>query len=339
MLPKIASNGSAYKARVCAQQKGVMKMKNFLGIFSIVAMVFILVACGGSEDASNDTNNAGSGVDDATGSEIVVGVSLSTLTNPFFLDVEDGIREVARENNVTVHIVGANDDAAVQSADIDDLLQLNLDLILINPVDADAIVTTIEYINNTHNIPVVTLDRSSEGGDIVSHVASNNVLGGVQAAEFIVANVGDGAIVVELEGQPGASAARERGEGFNSIADNSLNVVARQTANWSRAEGLSVLESILQTHPEIDAVFAHNDEMALGAVEALRALGMLDEVLVVGFDGIDDAVAAVQSGEMAATVAQQPVLMGRMALETAIAYLAGNQTEYSVDTPLQLIVD
>jgi len=305
-------------------------MKKLLGIFSIALMIFALAAC------DDDTGNGGS---DSGDGDIVVGVSLSTLTNPFFLDVQEGIIDAAGENNVAVHVVGADDDAAVQSAGIDDLLQLDLDLIIINPVDAEAIVTTIEYINDSHDIPVITLDRSSDGGVMVSHVASNNVAGGVQAAEFIVENVGEGAIVVELEGQPGASAARERGEGFNSVADNSLNVVARQTANWNRAEGLSVLESILQAHPDIDAVFAHNDEMAMGAIEALRAVGMLDDVLVVGFDGIDDALEAIAAGEMAATVAQQPVLMGRMALEAGVDYLAGNQVESSIDTPLQLIVE
>ena len=306
-------------------------MKKLLGIFGLALMMFVLAACD-----SDDTGNGGS---DASDGDFVVGVSLSTLTNPFFLDVEEGIEAAAEENNVEIHVVGADDDAAVQSDGIDDLLQLDLDLIIINPVDAEAIVTTIEYINDTHDIPVITLDRSSDGGVMVSHVASNNVAGGVQAAEFIVENVGEGATVVELEGQPGASAARERGEGFNSIADDSLDVVARQTANWNRAEGLSVLESILQAHPDIDAVFAHNDEMALGAVEALRAVGMLDDVLVVGFDGIDDALEAIENGEMAATVAQQPVLMGRMALEAGIDYLAGDQVESSIDTPLQLIVD
>jgi len=306
-------------------------MKKLLGIVSALFLVLVLVACD-ADNGNGDTETAADG-------DFVIGVSLSTLTNPFFLDVEEGIREAAEEHNVVVHVVGANDDAAVQSDGIDDLLQLDLDLIIINPVDAEAIVTTVEYINDTHNIPVITIDRSSEGGEVVSHVASNNVLGGVQAAEFIVEHVGEGATVVELEGQPGASAARERGEGFNSVADGSLDVVSRQTANWNRAEGLSVLESILQAHPEIDAVFAHNDEMALGALEALRAVGRLDDVLVVGFDGIDDALDAIQAGEMAATVAQQPVLMGRMSIEVALDYLAGNQVESSIDTPLQLIVE
>jgi len=317
-------------------------MKKLLGLLGIALLMFVMVACDDDNDTGNGDNgndNADNGTSEETDGDIVIGVSLSTLTNPFFLDVEEGIRAAAGENNVEVHVVGADDDAAVQSAGIDDLLQLDLDLIIINPVDAEAIVTTIEYINDTHDIPVITLDRSSDGGVMVSHVASNNVAGGVQAAEFIVANVGEGALVVELEGQPGASAARERGEGFNSVADDSLDVVARQTANWNRAEGLSVLESILQAHPEIDAVFAHNDEMAMGAIEALRAVGMLDDVLVVGFDGIDDALDAIAAGEMAATVAQQPVLMGRMALEAGVDYLAGNQVESSIDTPLQLIVD
>ena len=123
------------------------------------------------------------------------------------------------------------------------------------------------------------------------------------ASDYIRELVGEGANVAELEGLPGSSATRERGKGFHNVADKSLKVVAKQAADFDRAKGLSVMENILQANGDIKAVFAHNDEMALGALEALKSAGKTD-VVVVGFDATEDAVKAVKDGRMVATVAQ-----------------------------------
>ncbi|HSR33378.1 MAG TPA: substrate-binding domain-containing protein, partial [Anaerolineae bacterium] len=145
--------------------------------------------------------------------------------------------------------------------------------------------------------------------------------------------------VVELEGIAGTSAARDRGQGFNDYMSSQcsgVEIVARQTANFNRAEGLSVFENILQAQPEINGVFAHNDEMILGAIEAAEAAGRT-EMVFVGFDAIDDAVAAVEAGKLAATVAQQPSEMGRLGVEFAIKYLSGESVDEYVPVDLALV--
>jgi ribose transport system substrate-binding protein len=116
-----------------------------------------------------------------------------------------------------------------------------------------------------------------------------------------------------------------------------VEIVARQTANFNRAEGLSVFENILQAQPEIDGVFAHNDEMILGAIEAAEAAGRADEIIFVGFDAVDDAVAAVDAGSLAATIAQQPALMGSLGVEFAIKFLTGNSVEEYIPVDLSLV--
>ena len=131
----------------------------------------------------------------------------------------------------------------------------------------------------------------------------------------------EGIKVAELQGTSGASAAIDRSEGFHKVADSKLNVVASQTANFNRTEGMSVMENMLQVDGDIKAVFAANDEMALGAVEAMSGAGK--NVLVVGFDATDDAIAAVKAGRMAATVAQQPELIGSTAVENAVNLING----------------
>lgn len=170
---------------------------------------------------------------------------------------------------------------------------------------------------------MITVDRAAAGGQVVVHIASDNVAGGAMAAKFIAEQLKGKGKVVMLVGIPGTSAARDRGTGFKTELKKypGIQLVAEQVANFNRAEGMRVMENILQAYPDIVAVFAQNDEMALGAIEAIRAAKKLGKIIVVGFDAIPDALEAVKKGEMAATVAQQPYLMGQLAVQKAYEYL------------------
>ncbi|WP_430607216.1 ribose transport system substrate-binding protein [Enterococcus sp. AZ170] len=301
---------------------------------SMMAASLLLSGCGAATLGNNESKEDNK-VEEKKAGELKVGVSISTLNNPFFVSVKDGITTLANENKTKTIVSDAQNDASKQSNDIDDLIQQNVDVLLVNPVDSSAIQPAVEAANEA-NIPVITLDRSSDGGDILTLVASDNVKGGEMAASFIVEKVGQGAKVVQLEGTPGASATRERGKGFETIAEKELNVVQSQSADFDRAKGLSVMENMLQSNSDITAVFAQNDEMALGAVEALKAAGKKD-VLVIGFDGNEDGVKAVKDGTMAATVAQQPVEMGKLALQAAYDHFEGKKVESKIDSPLELM--
>ena len=166
-------------------------------------------------------------------------------------------------------------------------------------------------------------------GEVVAHIASDNVAGGMLAGEFLVKQINAKGNVVELEGIAGSSAAIDRGKGFNEvIAKNSgIKVVSKQTANFNRAEGLSVFENILQAQPDIAGVFAHNDEMILGAIQAAQAAGRNKDIVFVGFDAVDDAVNAVKAGDLQATVAQQPAVIGELGVKSAVDYLGGKKVE------------
>ena len=271
--------------------------------------------------------------------KITLGLSLSTLNNPFFVTLQEGAQQAADELGVELIVVDAQDDPAKEATNLEDLIQRGVDALLINPTDADAVVPSVQKANEA-GIPVLTADRSASGGEIVSHIASDNVAGGRMAAEFLCNALGGKGKVVELEGIPGTSAARDRGKGFNEYMQENcpdIEIVARQTANFNRAEGLSVFENILQAQPEIDGVFAHNDEMILGAIQAAQAAGRADEIIFVGFDAIDDAVQAVKEGTLAATIAQQPAEMGRLGVETAVKYLKGEEVPEFIPVPLQLV--
>ncbi|UCD97881.1 MAG: substrate-binding domain-containing protein, partial [Chloroflexota bacterium] len=193
---------------------------------------------------------------------------------------------------------------------------------------------------NDANIPVFTVDRGANGGVVISHVASDNVAGGKLAAQYLCEALEGAGKVVELEGIAGTSAARDRGQGFNEYMSqecSGVEIVAKQTANFNRAEGLTVFENILQAQPEIDGTFAHNDEMILGAIEAAEAAGRAETIIFVGFDAVDDALQAVRDEKLAATVAQQPAEMGRLGVEVAIRYLSGEQVESYIPVDLSLV--
>ena len=294
-----------------------------------MALMVVLAACSMGNESTKDSGSVKKDND-----SMVIGLSISTLNNPFFVTLTDGAEEKANELGAVLTVIDAQDNASKQASDVEDLIQQNVDLILINPVDSAAVASAVESANAA-GIPVITVDRSSEGGDVVSHIASDNVAGGVLAGEYLLELVGEGAKVAELEGVAGSSAARDRGEGFNTAIKGKLDVVAKQTANFNRAEGLTVMENILQANPDIVAVFAHNDEMALGALEAITALGK--DIKVVGFDATDDAVAAVKAGTLAATVAQKPEEIGVKAIEAAVNHLKGETVEASIPVELELV--
>lgn len=264
-----------------------------------------------------------------------VGLVISTLNNPFFVTLRDGAMQQAKASGINLVILDSQNDSAKELANVEDLVGQRVAAILINPTDSDAVGAAIKLANRS-KIPVITLDRGANSGVVVSHIASDNVSGGKMAGEFIIKTLGGKGNVVELEGIAGTSAARDRGKGFNdAIAGTALKVVSRQTADFDRTKGLSVMENILQAQGSIDAVFAHNDEMALGALKAIQ--GSKRKILVVGFDATDDAVAAVKAGSMAATVAQQPALIGSTGVITVKSILAKKAVDKFIPVPLKLV--
>lgn len=273
--------------------------------------------------------------DKGRNSTVKVGLSISTLNNPFFVNLKKGAEKKAKELGMELIVVDAQNDAAKQTNDVEDLIQKGADVIVINPTDSDAVASAVSAANAA-SIPVITVDRMAKSGEVVSHIASDNVEGGKMAGNYIRELVGEGANVAELEGIPGSSAARERGEGFHKAAEGTLQVVAKQAADFDRAKGLSVMENILQANSNIQAVFAHNDEMALGAIEALKSAGKTD-VAVVGFDATEDAVKAVSDGRLAATVAQKPERIGEKAMETAKRVSEKKEVEKFIPIELELI--
>ncbi|PXX41766.1 MULTISPECIES: ribose ABC transporter substrate-binding protein RbsB [Aquitalea] len=273
----------------------------------------------------------------AADGQLTVGLAVSTLNNPFFVSLRKGAEDEAQKDGIKLITVDAQDDPAKQQASVEDLIQKKVNVILINPTDSSAVANVVKEATGK-GIKVVSLDRSVNGAEVSAHIASDNVAGGKMAGEFLLQKLGGKGRIVELEGIAGSSAARERGEGFHKVVDGKAEVklLAKQPADFDRAKGLTVMENIIQGNKDIQGVFAHNDEMALGALKAIQAAG-LKNVVVVGFDATADAVAAVKAGTLAATVQQQPELIGQYGIQTAKKLAAGQSVDKFIPVPLNLI--
>jgi ribose transport system substrate-binding protein len=265
-----------------------------------------------------------------------IGLSISTLNNPFFVTLRDGAQDAAQKEEAELIVADAQNDAATQQDDVQNFVTQQVDAILVNPVDSESIVPAVQAANQA-NIPVIALDRGASGGEISTLIASDNVEGGRIAGRELIELVGSGP-VAQLEGIPGASPTRDRGEGFEEVINgqSAVELAASQTANFDRAEGLNVTENILQSNPQIKGIFAQNDEMALGAARALGYRAGTD-IKIVGFDGIEDALKAVEGGKMNATVAQQPDRIGSLGVENAIKVIDGESVEKNIPVPVKLV--
>jgi ribose transport system substrate-binding protein len=270
--------------------------------------------------------------------KIVVGLILSDLTNEFFVTMNDGAKAKAAELGIETVTLDSGNDASVELTNIEDMISRKPTVIAYNPVDSDAAASAVALANKA-GIPVITVDRSAKGGEIICHIASDNVYGGKIAGQYILERLGaDGGKLVEIQGQPGNSATNDRGEGFHAAVDNApkIQVVLSQTGNWDKAEAMSIMENALTANPDIKGVFCHNDVMALGAMEAAINQNRKD-IVIVGFDADPTAVAAVKDGTMAATVQQLPALMGSIAIETAQKHVNGQPYEKVIGAEVSLI--
>ncbi|AGQ26316.1 D-ribose transporter subunit RbsB [Mannheimia haemolytica D153] len=264
-----------------------------------------------------------------------IALAVSTLDNPFFVSLKDGAQKKADELGYKLVVLDSQNDPAKELSNVEDLTVRGAKVLLINPTDSEAVGNAVA-IANRNKIPVITLDRGAAKGEVVSHIASDNVAGGKMAGDFIAQKLGSGAKLIQLEGIAGTSAARERGEGFKqAIEAHKFNVLASQPADFDRTKGLNVTENLLSSKGDVQAIFAQNDEMALGALRAVSSAKK--EVVIVGFDGTDDGVKAVESGKLAATIAQQPELIGSLGVETADKVLKGEKVEAKIPVDLKVI--
>ncbi|MFD3590483.1 substrate-binding domain-containing protein [Streptomyces sp. NPDC058683] len=266
-----------------------------------------------------------------------MGLSLSTLNNPFFVQIRSGAQAEAKKLGVDLTVTDAQNDASQQANQLQNFTSSGLGAIIVNPVDSDAASNSVKAADKA-GIPVIAVDRGVNNAKTDALVASDNVAGGELAAKTIGDKLGGHGKIVILQGQAGTSAARERAQGFaNGLkAYPGIQVVAQQPADFDRTKGLDVMSNLLQAHPDVQGVIAANDEMALGAIKALGSKAGTS-VSVVGFDGTPDGLTAVKNGTLYASVAQQPSQLGKIAVDNALKAVQDKKVESTIKVPVKVV--
>ncbi|MGD2014465.1 MAG: substrate-binding domain-containing protein [Desulfobacterales bacterium] len=267
-----------------------------------------------------------------------IALFISHLKNPFFKTLYQSAQEAADLFGMDLIVSDAQNGDARQLSAMLNTVQAGASVLVINPANSHTIAPGIELANEK-KIPVITVDRKSAGGEIVCHIESDNIRGGRMAGKSLVRYLGGKGRIIEIEGIPGTSAAQERGLGFNQVIweHSQMKVVARETAHFDRKRAQETMLRLLQTGVNFDAVFAHNDNMILGALEAMESVGYTLPRVLIGFDAIREAVRAVEQGKLTATIAQRPERMGRLAIQSAARILRGEQLPSEIPVELELI--
>lgn len=267
-----------------------------------------------------------------------IGFSVSEQANPFFASMLEGTRTQAELHGVElIHADAANDDSR-QLLAINQFVASKVDALIINPTNSQAVQPGIEIANRAR-IPVITIDRKASGGKVVAHIASDNMAGGRLAGEHIARKLAGGGTIAEFEGIPGTSVSYERGKGFNEIIakSKSLRIEVREVANFNRETARDSMARLLAQGKTFDAVFAHNDNMILGVLDALRRANSAKRPILVGFDAIPEALQALRDGDLSATVAQKPERMGALAVDLSLKALRNEPAPGFVPVELDLI--
>lgn len=271
------------------------------------------------------------------GEKPLFGLSFPTLISVFFNTLDEHVKEKAKELDVNVVSIEANNEVSRQLSVLEDMRTKGVKGILLVPTETEAVIPGVESLNEA-KIPVVTIDRrlaeEAHHVEVLAHVGADNVLGGQKAAHFIVDHITrlkgkPEGTVIELYGLVGAGPAIDRSSGFQEVMEKYPGITVKtQTASFYRVDAMKVMEDFIMSTPEIDGVFAANDEMALGAIEAMEASGKFDfsKVVTVGFDTIQDALKSISEGRMTATIEQYPGRQASIGFEVMVDYVVHGKT-------------
>src|SRR5580692_4502843 len=269
-----------------------------------------------------------------------IAVVVSTLNNPWFVVLANTAHDRAVELGYDATVFDSQNDTAKEAANFENIIAGGYKAILFNPTDANGSIANVEKAKAA-GIPVFCIDREINSTNAATcQMLSDSYNGCVKLGQYFVKTVGKDGEYAELLGLVGDNNTWNRSKGFHSVVDRypGLKMVAQQSGEFDRAKGLEVMESILQAHPNIKAVFCGNDAMAMGAYQALVSAGKADSVKVFGFDGADDVVKSIADGKIVATGMQFPKLMARKSAEYADEYLKGKRDfPQKLPVPVELV--
>ena len=304
-------------------------MKNLMKVLFLISM-FLFVSCGGSKEAKTEEKKdaPAAGTEQKAEGQAEVAIILKTLSNPFWVEMKEGIEKeaAAKGIKVDVYAVNSEEDMQEQLKLFENLLGKGYKAIGIAPLSPVNVIPAIVEANKK-GIYVVNIDEKIDmeqlkksGGSVLAFVTTDNVKVGAKGADFIISKLADGGEVAIIEGKSGNASGEFRRQGATEAfkADSKFKLVASQPADWDRSKALDVAANLIQKYPNLKAIYACNDTMALGAVQAVANAGKTGQILVVGTDGAPEARTSIDEGKLNATVAQDPAMIGATSLKILI---------------------
>lgn len=284
------------------------------------------------------TGLACSSKEEAKPTEAVIGVSLLNLSSEFIVMISESMEQRAGELGVELIITDAQRNAEKQVQQVESFIAQGVDAIILNPCEVEGSSPAVARAHEA-GIPIVNVNSETRI-EPSAFVGSHDEESARLAMEFIVQRLGGNGNVVMMHGYMGQAAQIKRAQGAREVleANPGIRLLSEQTAEWDRAKAMALMENWIQSYgDQINAVFAHNDEMGMGALIALEQAGLKDRIIVASVDAIADALGAVSEGRLDATVFQDSVGQGRTAVETALKLSRGEACEHEVYIPFQLV--
>ena len=300
---------------------------------TLIAVICAIMGCTKANHQGNKEQSS-----KTTSDKITIGVSLLTRTHPFYQDLESGLKEAAASAGFELLITAGEFDVARQKDQLQDFIVRKVNAIIVSPCDSRSIGTAIKAANDA-GIPVFTADIAclAEGAKIITHVASDNIAGGKLAAEAVAQAINENGTVAIID-HPEVESVIQRVKGFEEgIATHAnIKIVAKLSGHGVKDQAFRTAEDILQSHPELSAIFVINDDSALGALAAVEKSGKQGKVKIIGFDAVPEAREAIKAGKIYADVIQQPKAIGQRTIEAIRTYLSGNAVEPTILIPCAL---
>ncbi len=296
----------------------------------LARIVWALLACSLAAGCSRGTSQSSASASPAAqaGGHKTIGVSIQNREAQFYQDMESGMRSAAAKHGYALVVVDASRDNARQQSQVEDFISKHVDAIVLTPYDSTAIGSAIAEANAA-NIPVFTADiaNTSKQGNVVAHVASDNVQGGFAAGKLLCEGVGKSGSIAIID-EPEVTSVQDRVKGFKQAIAQlcpSVKIVADVDSGGTRDKANSDTGDILQAHRDLKGIFGINDDSALGALAAVKAAGLSGKIAIVGYDATPEARRAIAAGEMYGDAIQYPAKIGGTTIDVIDQYFSGKK--------------